>query len=99
MAAFYQQMPYAFIREDSILAHFSGMLFEQVIARYNALTSQFQQLTRQELVTRLSARVPVDTREGGGNRTLFKFWLKIFAGFVEKTKKFNYFCSRYRSVD
>ena len=60
------------------------MLFEQVIARYNALTSQFQQLTRQELVTRLSARVPVDTRERGGNRTFFKFWLKIFAEFVEK---------------
>ena len=63
MAAFYQQMAFAFISEDSILAHFSGMLFEQVIARYNELTSQFQQLTRQELVARLSARVPVDTRE------------------------------------
>ena len=26
---------------------------------------------------------------GGGNRTFFKFWLKIFAEFVEKTKKFQ----------
>ena len=36
---------------------------------------------------------------GGGNRTFFKFWLKIFAEFVEKTKNFNYICSRHRSVD
>ena len=36
---------------------------------------------------------------GGGNRTFFKFWLKIFAEFVEKTKNFNYICIRHRSVD
>ena len=63
MAAFYQQKAHAFINEDSILTQFSGMQFEQVIARYNELTRQFQQLTRQELVARLSARVPVDTRD------------------------------------
>ena len=36
---------------------------EQTIDRYRELTSEFQQLTRQELVARLSAQVPVGDRD------------------------------------
>ena len=36
---------------------------EQIIDRYRELTSEFQQLTREELVARLSAQVPVGDRD------------------------------------
>ena len=36
-------------------------------------------------VRHASGTVPMQLT-GGGNRTFFKFWLKIFAEFVEKTK-------------
>ena len=63
MAAFYLQTAHDIISNDSTLSQFNGMLFEQIIDRYNDLTRQFQQLTRQELVARLSAQVPVDTHD------------------------------------
>ena len=42
---------------------FNGMLFSQVIQKYNDLTREFQMLTRKELVARLSAKIPSDTRD------------------------------------
>ena len=61
--ACYQQMALNAIQQDASLSHFNGMLFSQVIDKYNALTREFQKLTRQELVARLSAQIPADTRD------------------------------------
>ena len=62
-AACYQQMALNAIQQDASLSQFNGMLFSQVIDKYNTLTREFQKLTRKELVARLSAQIPVDTRD------------------------------------
>ena len=49
-------------------------------------------------VRHASGTVPMQL-PGGGNRTFFSSGSKYFAEFVEKTKDFNYICSRHRSVD
>lgn len=62
-AACYQQMALNAIQQDASLSQFNGMLFSQVIDKYNTLTREFQKLTRKELVARLSAQIPADTRD------------------------------------
>ena len=62
-AACYQQVALNAIRQDASLSQFNGLLFSQVIEKYNALTREFQRLTRKELLARLSAQIPTDTRD------------------------------------
>ena len=62
-AACYRQMAMDVIQRDPSLSQFNGMSFSLVIDKYRRLTCEFQQLTRQELVARLSARIPTDTRD------------------------------------
>ena len=63
LAACYRQTALDAIQRDPMLHQFNGMLFSQVIQKYNDLTREFQMLTRKELVARLSAQVPIDTRD------------------------------------
>ena len=62
-AACYQQAALDAIQSDPGLSQFNGMLFSQVIEKYNALTREFQQLTRKELVARMAAQIPANTRD------------------------------------
>lgn len=62
-AACYRQMALDSIRHDPSLSQFNGMSFSLVIDKYRNLTREFQQLTRKELVARMSARIPTDTRD------------------------------------
>ena len=61
--ACYQQAALDAIQREPMLNQFNGLLFSQVIEKYNGLTREFQVLTRNELVARLSAQIPVDTRD------------------------------------
>ena len=63
LSACYQQIALEAIQRDPMLHQFNGMLFSQVIQKYNDLTREFQMLTRKELVARLSAKIPSDTRD------------------------------------
>ncbi len=51
------------IDADDELRRFSGLVFEDVIARYRQLTEHFQELTKKELYCRLAARIPSITIE------------------------------------
>ena len=51
------------IDNNENLRSFSGLVFEDVIARYRQLTEHFQQLTQKELYCRLAARIPSITIE------------------------------------
>lgn len=62
-AACYRQVATDAIEHDPALSQFNGMAFSLVIEKYRTLTREFQQLTRKELVARLSARIPADTRD------------------------------------
>jgi len=46
------------VDNDPALRSFNGMLFEDIITKYRTLTKQFQELTKEELVCRLSQRIP-----------------------------------------
>lgn len=46
------------VEREPLLSGFNGMVFEQRIAHYKELAAQFEQLSREELVARLSAKVP-----------------------------------------
>ena len=74
LAACYQQAAFDAIRKDPTLSLFNGIHFSLVIEKYKALTEEFQQLTRKELVARLSARIPANTRdpELSGELTLLR---------------------------
>ena len=63
MAAVYSQMANQIIQQDPTLNEFNGIVLDQTIDKYLALKREFQQLTRQELVARLAARIPLDTRD------------------------------------
>jgi KaiC/GvpD/RAD55 family RecA-like ATPase len=63
MAAYYKGTAETIIRTDTTLSSFNGLLFEQVIDKYTALTTEFQSLTRKELVAKLSANIPLNTRD------------------------------------
>ena len=51
------------IDNNDALRSFSGLVFEDVIARYRQLTAHFQELTQKELYCRLAAKIPSITIE------------------------------------
>ncbi|TYP69637.1 DUF3320 domain-containing protein [Paenibacillus methanolicus] len=51
------------IARNEQLGSFSGQLFEEAIKRFKEADQRFAELTRQEIAARLSARVPVITKE------------------------------------
>ena len=51
------------IDNNDALRSFSGLVFEDVIARYRQLTAHFQELTQKELYCRLAAKIPCITIE------------------------------------
>ena len=57
MAAYYQSKAQEIITADPTLKEFDGLMFENLISRYTQLVRDFQQLTRQELVARVSAEI------------------------------------------
>lgn len=61
MAAYYKGKAEAIVKTDTTLSSFNGLLFEQVIDKYTALNTEFQSLTRKELVARLASNIPLDT--------------------------------------
>ena len=61
--ALYKEWALQMIDADEELRRFSGLVFEDVIARYRQLTEHFQELTKKELYCRLAARVPSITIE------------------------------------
>lgn len=68
MAACYRQAILNAIQTDPALCMFNGLQFGQVIEKYNTLTREFQQLTREELIARISARHPLgEGSEGVAN--------------------------------
>jgi len=54
----YKEWALQMIDSDEELRRFSGLVFEDVIARYRQLTEHFQELTKKELYCRLAARIP-----------------------------------------
>ena len=54
----YKEWALQMIDSDEELRRFSGLVFEDVIARYRQLTDHFQELTKKELYCRLAARIP-----------------------------------------
>ena len=63
MATYYKEKAHEIITADPTLKEFDGLMFEQLISRYTQLTSEFQQLTRQALVAKVAANIPLDTRD------------------------------------
>lgn len=55
------------VSEEPALSQFSGMLFEDKIVKFRELTEQFHQLTREELVARLSAKIPNATQSAAAS--------------------------------
>lgn len=55
---FYMRMALNILDSDPVLRSFNGMLFEDIIQRYRTQAALFQELTRNELVSRLSQRLP-----------------------------------------
>lgn len=51
------------IENDERLSNFNGRLFEEKIRKFRQLNRRFENLTREELVARLSAKVPIFERE------------------------------------
>lgn len=58
---FYYRIAMHIIENDESLRAFNGMLFDDVIVKYNKLTRQFQELTKQELCYRLASNIPTET--------------------------------------
>ncbi len=59
----YKEWALAMIDSNESLRQFSGIIFQEVIARYRQLTEHFQELTQKELYCRLAARIPSITIE------------------------------------
>lgn len=57
----------AIVAADSRLQLFNGVIFEEQIAKYRQLTSQFQEITKKELYCRLAARIPSLTMEASAS--------------------------------
>lgn len=55
---YYRRFSLMVIDNDAALRSFNGLLFEEVIKRYRNMTHDFQELTRKELICRLSQRTP-----------------------------------------
>lgn len=54
----YKEWALDMIDANEQLRQFSGLVFDDVIARYRQLTEHFQELTKKELYCRLAARIP-----------------------------------------
>ena len=54
----YKEWALSMIDANDSLRQFSGLVFDDVIARYRQLTEFFQELTKKELYCRLAARIP-----------------------------------------
>ncbi|MGB8451557.1 MAG: DUF3320 domain-containing protein [Anaerocolumna sp.] len=48
------------VEEDKCLAEFSGVMFENEIEKYKQVCTEFENLTKDELISRLSARIPAN---------------------------------------
>lgn len=51
------------IDEDPTLSRFNGVLFSQVIENYRKESAFFRQLTQDEIISRLTSRIPFDSRD------------------------------------
>lgn len=56
--SYYKCVASYIIGNDKALRGFNGLLFEDVIARYRNLESRFKEVTKKELVSKLSQRIP-----------------------------------------
>ncbi len=63
----YRKCAVVTIDEDVRLSSFTGTLFEQKIQKFKETISDFEKLTRQELIARLSANVPVIANGAAGS--------------------------------
>ncbi|MCR5312515.1 MAG: DUF4011 domain-containing protein [Bacteroidaceae bacterium] len=58
LKGYYLRMALDILDNDSALRSFNGMLFEDIIEKYRNIADEFKKLTQQELVSRLSQRIP-----------------------------------------
>ncbi len=63
----YRKCAVVTIDEDAKLSSFTGTLFEQKIEKFKETSGEFEKLTRQELIARLSANVPVVSNGAAGS--------------------------------
>ncbi|MGL5273863.1 MAG: AAA domain-containing protein [Phocaeicola sp.] len=61
------QLSMQIIDADKSLQLFNGVLFEELIAKYRQRTSEFQQLTKQELYCKLAEKIPFLAMEAASN--------------------------------
>ena len=69
-AGLYYELILMTIAQDVRLASFRGKQYEDFIAQYRDAITQYEQLTIQELVARLSARIPVSGTAGAASSEL-----------------------------
>lgn len=63
----YRQCALLAVAKDSSLSSFTGALFEDKIQKFKDTCSEFEKLTRQELIARLSANLPVMSSGAAGS--------------------------------
>lgn len=68
--AIYKSAASYIIANKPELSHFSGTLFEDKIRRFQETSERFEQLTKQEIFSRLAAKLPDFTREASQNSEL-----------------------------
>ena len=61
--SFYQAVIQYILSKENNLELFNGKMFNDVIEKYKRLSAQFEELTRLELFTRLTSRIPSFTQE------------------------------------
>lgn len=57
------EMAMNIVNSDKSLQLFNGLLFQEMINKYRDLTTEFQELTKKELIARLAAKIPSLTME------------------------------------
>lgn len=68
--ALYKHIIESTIDSEPLLANFSGVLFEEKIAKFKQLTKEFERLTREELYAKLSANIPSFVKEASQSSEL-----------------------------
>lgn len=58
------------IRAEPILSNFQGVKFEDTIKKYKEITKEFEKLTLQELIAKLSAKIPDSSVTGASSSEL-----------------------------
>lgn len=61
--SFYQAVIQYILSKENTLELFNGKMFNDIIEKYKRLSTQFEELTRLELFTRLASRIPSFTQE------------------------------------